>query len=166
MQQTTILNFSAFSKITNKAWFSWESYAGRWFSCNIMPYFCLKLGKMLQNLSSAAVLIGALSVNSQWLWVLISSCTYLQCGIWVWYMEAILVRWVKWACALICDNSSSLIKSSPSKSAMFFSDLLLIRELWQLPLSGLMMLSELNPVLKQTKILYKAFNTYTLNNSN
>ena len=30
---------------------------------NIIPYFCQKLGKMLQNLSSAAVVIGALRVN-------------------------------------------------------------------------------------------------------
>ena len=41
---------------------SHESSAGRRFSCNIMPYFCQKLGKMLQNLSSAAVVIGALRV--------------------------------------------------------------------------------------------------------
>ena len=31
---------------------------------NIIPYFCQKLGKMSQNLSSAAVVIGALRVNS------------------------------------------------------------------------------------------------------
>ena len=31
--------------------------------CNIIPYFFRKLGKMFQNLSSAAVLIGALRVN-------------------------------------------------------------------------------------------------------
>ena len=37
--------------------------AGRRFSCNIIPYFCWKLGKMSQNLSSAAVIIGALRVN-------------------------------------------------------------------------------------------------------
>ena len=29
----------------------------------ISPYFCPKLGKMLQNLSSAAVVIGALRAN-------------------------------------------------------------------------------------------------------
>ena len=40
-----------------------ESSAGRQFSCNIIPYFCRKLGKMSQNLSSAAVVIGALRVN-------------------------------------------------------------------------------------------------------
>ena len=40
-----------------------SSSAGRWFSWNIIPYFCRKLGKMLQNLSSAAVVITALRVN-------------------------------------------------------------------------------------------------------
>ena len=30
---------------------------------NIMPYFCRKLGKMSQNLSSAAVVIGELGVK-------------------------------------------------------------------------------------------------------
>ena len=38
-------------------------FAGRRFSCNIIPYFCRKLVKMSQNLSSAAVVIGALRVN-------------------------------------------------------------------------------------------------------
>ena len=38
-------------------------FAGRQFSHNIIPYFCQKLGKMLQNLSSAAVVIGTLRVN-------------------------------------------------------------------------------------------------------
>ena len=33
------------------------------FSCNNIPYFCRKLGKVLQNLSSAAVVTGALRVN-------------------------------------------------------------------------------------------------------
>ena len=37
--------------------------AGRRFSCNIIPYFCGKLGKLSQNLSPAAVVIGALRVN-------------------------------------------------------------------------------------------------------
>ena len=37
--------------------------AGRQFSCNIIPYFFLKLGKLLPNLSSAAVVIGDLRVN-------------------------------------------------------------------------------------------------------
>ena len=32
--------------------------------CNIIPYFYQKLGKMSQNLSSAAVVIGALRVNT------------------------------------------------------------------------------------------------------
>ena len=32
-------------------------------SCNIIPYFCRKLGKMSQNLSSAAVMIGTLRVK-------------------------------------------------------------------------------------------------------
>ena len=31
-------------------------------SCNIMPYFCRKLGNMSQNLSSVAVVNGALKV--------------------------------------------------------------------------------------------------------
>ena len=34
------------------------------FSCNIIPYFCRKLEKLSQNLSSAAVVIGALRVKS------------------------------------------------------------------------------------------------------
>ena len=34
------------------------------FSCNIIPYFCQKFGKMSQKLSSAAVVIGALRVSS------------------------------------------------------------------------------------------------------
>ena len=42
---------------------SQESSAGRWLSCNIIPYFCQKLGKMSQNVSSAAVVIGALRVK-------------------------------------------------------------------------------------------------------
>ena len=49
----------------NKAWYFmrivWLS-AGRRFSWNIIPYFFQKLEKMLQNLSSAAVVIGALRV--------------------------------------------------------------------------------------------------------
>ena len=36
--------------------------SGRQFSRNIIPYFCYKLGKMLQNLSPTVV-IGALSVK-------------------------------------------------------------------------------------------------------
>ena len=44
-------------------WYSWESSAGRRFSWNIIPYFFRKLGKMSQNLLSAAVVIGALRVN-------------------------------------------------------------------------------------------------------
>ena len=46
LQQTTISIFPLF-------------FAGRRFSCNIIPYFCRKFGKMSQNLSSAAVVIGA-----------------------------------------------------------------------------------------------------------
>ena len=42
---------------------SWESSAGRRFSCNIIPHFFRKLGKMSQNLSSAAGVIGALRVK-------------------------------------------------------------------------------------------------------
>ena len=34
-------------------------------SCNIIPYSCRKLGKMSQNLSPAAVVIGALRVNTR-----------------------------------------------------------------------------------------------------
>ena len=41
---------------------SWS--AGRQFSCNIIPYFCRKLGKMSQNLASAEVLIGASRVKN------------------------------------------------------------------------------------------------------
>ena len=33
-------------------------------ACNIIPYFCRKLGKMAQSLSSAAVVIGAISVKT------------------------------------------------------------------------------------------------------
>ena len=40
---------------------SWEWTAGRQFSWNIIPYF-LKLGKMSQNLLSAAVVIGTLRI--------------------------------------------------------------------------------------------------------
>ena len=42
---------------------SWELSAGRQFSWYIIPYFFWQLGKMLQNLSSAAVVIGALRVK-------------------------------------------------------------------------------------------------------
>ena len=35
----------------------------RRFSCNIIPNFCRKLGKVSQNLSSSAVVIGALRVK-------------------------------------------------------------------------------------------------------
>ena len=41
-----------------------ESSAGRRFSCNIIPYFCRKLGKISQNLSSAAVVIGAVRTKT------------------------------------------------------------------------------------------------------
>ena len=41
---------------------SWESSASRWFSWNIISYFFWKSDKMLQNLSSASVVIGALRV--------------------------------------------------------------------------------------------------------
>ena len=50
-------NSVACSKITH------EASAGRRFSCNIMPYFCRKLGMMSQTLSAAAIIIGALRVN-------------------------------------------------------------------------------------------------------
>ena len=46
-----------------------DSHAGRRFSWNIIPYFCRKLGKMTQNLLSAAVVIGALRINSLLLFV-------------------------------------------------------------------------------------------------
>ena len=46
LQQTTISNFAAFSKIAN-----------------ILPYFFSKIRKDAQNLSSAAVVIGALRVK-------------------------------------------------------------------------------------------------------
>ena len=42
---------------------SWELSAGRRFSWNIIPYYFGKLGKMSQNLSSAAVVVCALRVN-------------------------------------------------------------------------------------------------------
>ena len=42
-------------KVTNKV--CWQTIP-----CNIIPYFCRKLRKMSQNLSSAAVVIGALRV--------------------------------------------------------------------------------------------------------
>ena len=42
---------------------SLESSAGRRFSRSIIPYFFRKLGKMLQNLSSAAVVIDTLRVK-------------------------------------------------------------------------------------------------------
>ena len=34
-----------------------------YFLSHVVPYFCRKLGKMSQNLSSAAVVIGPLRVN-------------------------------------------------------------------------------------------------------
>ena len=37
-------------------------------SGSIMPYFLPKLGKMLQKVPSAAVLIGALRVNNLTIW--------------------------------------------------------------------------------------------------
>ena len=63
LQQITISNFAAFSKKKKKKKkkirhdVSWESSA-------CIPYFYRKLGKMAQKLSSAAVVIGALRVNS------------------------------------------------------------------------------------------------------
>ena len=63
LQQMTIANFAAFSKITNKVWYFMRIVCWQRFSCNIIPYFCQKLGKMSQNLSSAAVVIGALRVR-------------------------------------------------------------------------------------------------------
>ena len=40
-----------------------ENRHGKRFSWNIIPYFFQKLGKMTQNMSSAAAVIGALSIN-------------------------------------------------------------------------------------------------------
>ena len=57
-------NLLLFQKLQIRHDISWESSAGRRFSCNIIPYFCQKWGKMSQNLSSAAVVIGALRVNA------------------------------------------------------------------------------------------------------
>ena len=59
----------------------------RRFSCNITPYFCRKLGNMSQNLSSAAVVIGALRVKLvsgqlyvKW-YILAVTCGFQQYGI-------------------------------------------------------------------------------------
>ena len=49
-----------------------DSHAGRRFSWNIIPYFCRKLGKMMQNLLSAAVVIGSLRINSLLLLMFVS----------------------------------------------------------------------------------------------
>ena len=58
----TISNFAAFSKISNKEYFMriacWQTILLKYHTL-----FCRKLGKMLQNLSSAAVVIGTLRVN-------------------------------------------------------------------------------------------------------
>ena len=65
MQQTTLSNVANFSnekQIRHDS--SWELSAGRQISWNIIPYFFRKLGKMSQNLSSAAVVIEALRVNA------------------------------------------------------------------------------------------------------
>ena len=64
-----------FSKLTNKDDISWESSAGRRFSWNIIPYFFRKFGKMLQNLTSAAVMIGVLRVNNVEILVLFQAFT-------------------------------------------------------------------------------------------
>ena len=45
----------------------------RQFSCNIIPYFFRKLGKMSQNLSSVAVVIGALRVKNKLLIIAINN---------------------------------------------------------------------------------------------
>ena len=42
-----------------------DSHASRRFSWNIIPYFFRNLGKMLQNFSSAAVVIGTLNVKGK-----------------------------------------------------------------------------------------------------
>ena len=52
-----------FQKLQIRHDISWESSTGRRFSWNIIPYFYWKLGKMLQNLSSAAVVIATLRVK-------------------------------------------------------------------------------------------------------
>ena len=57
---------------------------GRRFSRNIIPYFCQKLGKMSQNLSSAAVVIGALRVNLKMLFAAIF--------LWHFYRRAIVMQ--------------------------------------------------------------------------
>ena len=40
-------------------------HENRLLACNIIPYFFRKFGKMLKNLSSAAVVIGALRVKTE-----------------------------------------------------------------------------------------------------
>ena len=60
LQQTSISNLPLFQKQQIKHDFLWESYAGRRFTCNIMPYFFSKIRKDVTNLSSAAAVIAAL----------------------------------------------------------------------------------------------------------
>ena len=70
LQQTTISNFAAFSKITNKAWCFMRIVCWQTKQTILMKYHALflrKSGKISQNLLSAAVVIGALRVNTN-LW--------------------------------------------------------------------------------------------------
>ena len=71
LQQTTISNFAAFSKITNnlKAWYflrtvGWQTILMKYHTLFLFP----KFGKMLQNLPSAAVVIGALRAGIDRFW--------------------------------------------------------------------------------------------------
>ena len=62
LQQMTILNFAAFSKITNKLWYFMRIVFWQTILMKYHTLFFRKLGKISQNLSSAAVVIGALRV--------------------------------------------------------------------------------------------------------
>ena len=64
LQQTTISNFAALSKITNKAWCFMRILCWQTILMKYHALFLQKSGKISQNVLSAAVVILALRVNS------------------------------------------------------------------------------------------------------
>ena len=61
--QATISKFAPFSKITNKAWYFMRIVCWQTILMKYHILFFQKLGKMSQNLTSAAVVTGALRIK-------------------------------------------------------------------------------------------------------
>ena len=92
MQQMTLSNFAAFSKIIDKAWYFMRIVCWQTILLKIIPYFFRKFGKMSENLSSAAVVSGALGVKYQNLlnWLIY----YWNLFWWPWSNCNVTKKWV------------------------------------------------------------------------